>query len=319
MKLLSCVYALSILISTYSVDIRHMIQKSMLHIKPMNKISKLATITRAQNIPSILAISFTGGYIMNPAALSSKPFWISTIESILIMSNSMVMNDILDLEVDKINSPHRPLVTGEIIKKDAVYLSVGLSVLTEFINMYYLPRRLQWIIHASLVYIHLYTPIFKRIIFIKNMSCAFLVSFSVLFAGVASTTVPFFKNKNNILLYIITNAIFGGSWVNELLLDIRDQEGDTKENISTMATVFDKQTTWTIAQIILHINTIMNIVGLLHYGIPPYMYTAIMISQYASLNKVKYELYSLDAIRSYLQYTGKTLFVLLIYFCMKRG
>jgi hypothetical protein len=86
------------------------------------------------------------------------------------------------------------------------------------------------------------------------MSCAFLVSFSVLFAGVASTTVPFFKNKNNILLYIITNAIFGGSWVNELLLDIRDQEGDTKENISTMATVFDKQTTWTIAQIILHIN-----------------------------------------------------------------
>jgi len=319
MKLLSYVYALSMFISTYSFDIYNTIQKTLVNIKPIRKISKFITITRAQNIPSVLALSFTGGYIMNPNILHYKPYWISAIESTFIMMNSMVINDIIDLEVDRINSPNRSLVTGVIKKKDAILLSLYLSCLTEFINFCYLPRNLQWIIHTSILYIHLYTPIFKRIFFIKNISCAGLVAFSVFFSGLSSSTIPFLENKNRYLLYILTNMIFGGSWVNEILLDIRDKKGDSKEHISTIATVWGNTSAWTIAFLILYINILMNTIGLLHQKINPFAYITLVVSQQYVLHDIPFNDFSIDSIQRYLQYTTKILFILLLYFCIKRG
>jgi 4-hydroxybenzoate polyprenyltransferase len=238
----------------------------------------------------------------------------------------MVLNDICDIEADRINSPERPLVKGIIKKREAIAFSLALSGITEIINVVYLPRNLRWIIHTALLYIHLYTPVLKRIPVIKNISCALLVAFSLVFSGLVGSTsipVPFFENPNRGILYVVANAIFGGSWTNEILLDIRDEEGDRTNHIRTLATLYGKETAWTIAYIILYVNMMMNMVmimkGLVQNGVKPFLYMGVMVPQFYMLQKIRWSNFSNGSIQSYLNHTTKTMVVILIILsCIKK-
>src|SRR5438132_3829323 len=46
----------------------------------------------------------------------------------LMMAGTMVANDVYDLEIDKVNSPQRPIPSGTVRTRDAVALAVALSV-----------------------------------------------------------------------------------------------------------------------------------------------------------------------------------------------
>jgi 4-hydroxybenzoate polyprenyltransferase len=43
--------------------------------------------------------------------MGSIPFLISSLTTLLVMSSAMVINDIYDLPIDRINHPKRPLVS----------------------------------------------------------------------------------------------------------------------------------------------------------------------------------------------------------------
>src|SRR5438477_101141 len=45
----------------------------------------------------------------------------------LMMAGTMVANDVYDIEIDKVNSPQRPLPSGTVKTRDAVRLAVALS------------------------------------------------------------------------------------------------------------------------------------------------------------------------------------------------
>ena len=112
----------------------------------------------------------------------------------------------------------------------------------------------------------------------------------------------------------MANAIFGGSWTNDILLDIRDVMGDKANGIRTLATLYGKETAWTIMNMILYINIWMNTTGLVYLGMPPFFYIGIMAPQIYMLNKVEKNKFSNTSIQTYLNYTTKTMFALLIYF-----
>jgi geranylgeranylglycerol-phosphate geranylgeranyltransferase len=80
-------------------------------------------------------LCFTGGWIMNPSIynlLHSQSFIISVINTLLVMSNSMVINDIYDIEIDKINNPNRPLINGKITRNEAILFSFFLLLKRSF-------------------------------------------------------------------------------------------------------------------------------------------------------------------------------------------
>src|SRR3989442_1318054 len=45
----------------------------------------------------------------------------------LMMAGTMVANDVYDVEIDRVNSPQRPLPSGTIRTREAIVLAVGLS------------------------------------------------------------------------------------------------------------------------------------------------------------------------------------------------
>jgi 4-hydroxybenzoate polyprenyltransferase len=287
-----------------------------------NKFQSFLKLMRVKGIPPTFLLCFSGGWIMNPSLpnlLKSVPFIVSVVNTLLITSASMVINDIFDINVDRINSPHRPLITGEVTMKEAYLLTALLLGGAEYLTFRFLPFNLQMIIQMVIVQIILYTPVLKRIFLIKNLSCAGLVSFSIFFNGLASAgNTLLITNKNFGLFSIALSLIFFGSWSNEIILDMRDIEGDKNNKIVTIPTLFGNDFSWLLLQTINNYNIISNSLSMAYLYNSPGIGSGIVFilsPLLVNLYKVKTAKYSFESIKDYTQKTNYPLLALIIYLC----
>jgi geranylgeranylglycerol-phosphate geranylgeranyltransferase len=289
--------------------------------KNKNKINHLIQLIRPNNIVPTGLLFFTSGFIINPSIknlLQNPSFIVSMIDTILIMSYSMVINDLFDVQVDKINNPNRPFVNGDVKIWEGLLFSIILLSITELLNLFFLPQNIQTIIHLATFITTIYTPILKKVLFIKNITCATLVSFSVFLAGLSSTNKYLALNKNFDLFSIMISIVFFGSLYNELLLDMRDMRGDQKNNIITIPVLVGNNISWIFANIILYFNIIYHSLELLYLyncyigTIIPILFSPISYS----LIHIKKENYSKDIIKRALKKTNISLFLLLLFFGM---
>ena len=290
--------------------------------KVINKIifkkRNFAKLIRSENIFPTLLLNFSGGWIVNPSLYNlfhSTPFIISALTTILIMCSSMIINDILDINIDKINYPNKPLVNGSISIKEAYsYLFILLS-LTELLSLKYFPKKMQFIINLSILNIILYTPFFKKLTFIKNISCAFLVSYSVIFSSLGSN-INLTKNKE--LLKILYSTIFFGSFYNELLLDICDKDGDKRNNIPTIPVIYGNKFSINFLLIMTNILLLLNtffLQQLYNFKIA-LLFPIIFFQLLFNLINIKKNNYSKLLIINYVKNTNSSLFLLLFYICL---
>lgn len=307
------------LINSHTFDRKINVKKTPRLISKCNSFLK---IIRAQSIIPTLLLCFSGGWIINPSIINllySKSFIVSTINTILIMSSSMVLNDIYDLEIDKLNSPNRPLVNGEIKISEAFLVAALLLGIVEYLTLNYLTATAQLIIQFVIIKINLYTPILKRIIVLKNISCASLVAFSLFFSGLSVTNTIMINNKNFNLLLVAMSMIFFGSWSNEIILDMRDIFGDRKNNIATIPTTFGNKFAWIFTNILLGFGIISNTLTLsyLYNNLKLGFIEMIILSPLLiNLHNIKKETYSEQSIINYMKYSNVCLVVLLFYFCL---
>lgn len=291
------------------------------NINITNKWNGFLQIIRATNIIPTFFLCLSGGWIINPSIhnlFHSTTFIISTINTILIMSSSMIINDLYDINIDKINNPNRPLVTGVVSKTEAIMYAVSLLSTTEYLNIVYLPQSFQWIIHLAILNIILYTPIFKKLLIIKNISCASLIAFSIFLSGLTSTKELMEINCNFDLLSITISFIFFGSLSNEILLDIKDVEGDNKNNIKTIPSVFGNKFAWDISTLIIYFNILSNSLSLNYLYNRQFAVIIVIIFMPLLINlyKIKYDNYSKKSIENYMKNSNNTLFTLLIFLCI---
>jgi len=218
-----------------------------------NKFNSILKLVRYKNIFPTIYLFLTGSFIVNPninnLLLNKKKLLYSLIPTLCILMSNMIINDLFDIKLDKINNSTRPLITGDVSIKEAIILLISLLSITQYFNIYFLNNKLQNIINLSLLYTFIYTPILKKISLIKNISCAFIVSSSIYLGAL---TNGIYKNIN--YLYQIMLLVFLGSLTNEILLDIRDYEGDIKNKIYTLPTLFGKNIAFFISKAILNIN-----------------------------------------------------------------
>ena len=244
--------------------------------KLVKKTSSFFRLIRANNILPTCVLSFTGGWIVHPhtSLFKNKAFWASGIITTLILSSSMIMNDLDDIELDKKNNPTRPLVTGEITKKEAIISNAILLSFSYILSFAYLKPQLHCFTHLVIFLTSIYTPVLKKITYIKNITCAFLVSFSTLYSGIATlqNSGAIYKNTQIYLLFIVSQLLFYGSYYKEILLDVCDIDGDYKNNIITVPVVYGKEYAWKLAYTICNFNILWNVVCLTYitnfkYGI----------------------------------------------------
>lgn len=293
-------------------------------INPLkNKISDLVKMTRPKNILPTMLLNFSGGWIMNPSfnnLIHSTPFIASVANTILVLMSSMIINDIYDCQIDKINNPSRPIASGQIKRYEAAAMSAFLIGSAEYINLHFLPENLQIIVHLAIIDIIIYTPILKRIPAIKNISCAAIISFAIFFSGIASNDNSglIIENKNFDLLAIVLNVIFYGSLSNEILHDIRDFEGDKIHNIYTLPVLFGKDVAWICAKVIANLNVMSNTLSLYYLSdFNTGAFLALICSPLTfNLFKLKGDGYTIENIEKVVKDTKIPMVFVLLYFCL---
>ena len=249
-----------------------------------NKVNAYLKLIRYENILPTMILSFSGNFISSQNKfifLNNIP---STIVTILTLSYSMIINDIFDINIDKINNPKRPLVTGEISLYEALTLMVIILKLIDNISFYYLPINLQNILKIVIITLSLYTPFFKKIPLVKNLVCSFIISFTLFFSGLSTNNVII----NKPILFITSIYIYLGALVNELLLDIVDYTGDSKNKIQTIPVIFGKNNSLKLSANILKFNilftsTLLMVIYDFYKAIPIFLFT---VGHYFRMNNL---------------------------------
>jgi 4-hydroxybenzoate polyprenyltransferase len=228
-------------------------------VKKINSYNKLL---RTSSVVPTFLLNVLGGWFVIPSykLFLNKYFWLFSIITQLTMMNSMVINDLFDLKIDLINNNNRPLVTKEISIKEAQYLYLTLNIITNLLSIVFFNKNnLNIYIHGINLLLFLYTPFLKKIILLKNITCASVVSSTLLLTckGVTNHSNSIINYNNNLnLIHITSKFLFLSSLYIELLLDSKDIHGDKENNIITIPNYFGIKKTFQCLTIIFISNLI---------------------------------------------------------------
>lgn len=146
------------------------------------------------------------------------------------MSFGNILNDILDLESDKLSHPNRPLPLNQISLSHAKFLSSFLFACL-LISSFFLPRAsCLYLLVIILPLLISYNFYFKSVPLLGNIIVSFLLSSVFIFTEIL------FHHRLDIM-FIPSILVFGLSLIRELLKDIQDYNGDKKYQINTLPVV----------------------------------------------------------------------------------
>lgn len=165
---------------------------------------------------------------------AAKGMLLGFLSVFFISAAALIVNDIFDIETDKINAPERPLPAGSVTKQEAIILSIAVTLLG-LITAYLIDLRVLWV--ACLVWVVglLYNWRFKKTGIWGNLMVSFSVGMTFIFGGIAVGR-PF--EKIVWLFGILALLINLGE---EIAADAMDMEGDCKTGSHSLPVVLGSE------------------------------------------------------------------------------
>jgi len=180
---------------------------------------------RAGNLGVSFVGTVVGGLVARGAGVSIPAgLWVALVlagaSTALVTAGGNVLNDLLDLEGDRVNHPERPLVTGEVSVRTARGLAAALFGLGAVVVVpVILVEPLVGLILAAAVALLLgYEFRFKSVGFAGNLVVAFLTGMVFLYGGAAA-------GNPEVLLPFAAMA-FLATLSREVIKDMEDVAGD---------------------------------------------------------------------------------------------
>ena len=135
------------------------------------------------------------------------------------------INDYYDYEIDKINKPARPIPSGRISLKNALYYSLILFAIATIIGFYIsVPNGILVILCSAIMIVYAYD--FKKRCLIGNVTVSLLTALTFVFGGLI---------MHDLYISVILAAFaFLMTLSREIIKDCEDIEGDIKENAHTL-------------------------------------------------------------------------------------
>jgi len=140
-----------------------------------------------------------------------------------------VINDIFDIQIDKLNKPNRPLANNTLTKNSAIAFYILLNFVSLVLALWvgFLPFL---IVLITIAVLFVYSSILKRKILLGNITIAFLTGLAFVYGGVV---------VGNWKLSIIPAAFaFVINLIREIVKDMEDKEGDSKLGVITFPQKF---------------------------------------------------------------------------------
>ncbi|MBL7028714.1 MAG: geranylgeranylglycerol-phosphate geranylgeranyltransferase [Candidatus Marinimicrobia bacterium] len=154
---------------------------------------------------------------------------------VTINAGGNIINDVYDLEIDRINRPERPLPSGAMSVVQAriylVFLFAAGMLLSWFISVE------AFIIAGpiSIPTLIAYSACFKRQPLIGNLAVSFMLGLAFIYVGAAF---------DNIQATLVMAALaFGFTLIREIVKDLEDMEGDAQDEARTLPLVWGENKT----------------------------------------------------------------------------
>ena len=148
---------------------------------------------------------------------------------ILAVAAANVFNDVLDISLDLLGKPSRPLPSGRFSTQSALILAAGLAVaaLAEAVQLG--SRAVVWMV-GLLAVAAAYSLRIKNTVLLGNITVALCASSPILFGATAAGIF-------NAVVWIATGLAFAFMFTYETLKSISDRESDRAGGIHTFAAV----------------------------------------------------------------------------------
>ena len=225
-------------------------------VKGLYKLSRpLSTLSGA------LAV-LLGGYVAGTGAWGHIA--LAVVATILISSAANAWNDYLDIEIDRINQPQRPLPSGMVTPRAAWVFSLILAALSVGLAWFINPIAF-WMAIGSNLLLYVYSWRLKSTVLVGNMVVATISALSAVLGGVAAGNV----GPSLWLALIIAVGILG----REVLKTLADYEGDLRQQCRTIATVWGQRVARIVFFVLLGMTLIVMLIPYLaHVYRPIYAY-----------------------------------------------
>lgn len=186
-----------------------------------------------------------------PHVLDHLHFFYGVLCSISLAAAGYIINDLHDLETDKINKPQRLVIGSKISETAAKQLYLGLNLLalvTGYLiskasgmpNLWMLPL-------VAIGILYFYAISLKKIPLVGNFVVSFLTALPVILVAFFDL-VPAITSDNQLkikgAIYIIGAYSLFAFWTNfirEIVKDAEDYEGDKKQGYSTLAVIVGRE------------------------------------------------------------------------------
>jgi geranylgeranylglycerol-phosphate geranylgeranyltransferase len=197
--------------------------------KNTTKLIAVYVITRPVNIIiTFISIVIAAVICSNGIFVFNKIIFASA-SGALAAAAGNIINDLFDIEIDKINRPDRPLPSGALTRSEAVLLYLLFSVISLALSCFI--NRLALIIDtSSLILLFFYSYKLKRIILLGNFIVALLTGLAFIYGGVSVDN----------LKYAFIPAVFALliNFIREMVKDMEDIEGDKSAGVYSFPYLF---------------------------------------------------------------------------------
>ena len=147
----------------------------------------------------------------------------------LMMAGTMVANDVYDVDIDRVNSPQRPIPSGIVKARSAL----GLSIVLSSASIGFAALLGPWTLLTALLALTLmlyYNTRGKKTGLIGNAVVSFNVALPFFYGGLA-------VNSIRPLLFIFSIIAFLANFAREIAKGIADVKGDSLRHVRTLAVV----------------------------------------------------------------------------------
>jgi len=182
------------------------------------------------------------------AYVAEPPSWwpvlMAAVTVLLITVSTNAWNDYVDIEIDKVNKPDRPLPSGQVARNSALIFSI-VGTFLSLVAAFFINQPALIIAVASNILLYLYSWKLKCSVLWGNIAVALITALCVIFGGVAA--------GNIIPVITLSLAVFFAILGREILKTMADYRGDFEQNCKTIAVAWGKKKARTYVLIFLGI------------------------------------------------------------------
>lgn len=184
--------------------------------------------------------------------LSDIDFIILTISILLITMGGYLINDIYDIESDKINKPDKVYITKIISIKNGQFLYFLTSITGLILGLYLSVNKnlnhLSGYFIVTVIILFVYTKILKKLPLIGNVIVALLVSLPIFLVyefdhSMISIKDIFDNLFLSIIIFFYLLFAFLTTLIREIIKDLQDIKGDNKLKLKTLPIMIGKKRT----------------------------------------------------------------------------